>query len=474
MLTGDRYFDSKDFMDILSSYENSIRTGHPIYMDANDLTDIADYYNLTGNKKEADRVIDYALQLSPNATLPLVYKAREALANNDHQKARELAERIDDKEDPDYKYLKVELLIARNEIEEAEKLLRVYFKEIDKEEQEDFILDVANIYIDYRICDMAFEWMCKCRKKGTEFKELMARILFGLERFEESAKLFDELIDTDPYSKKYWAALASAQFMSCKFNEAITSCDYAIAIDPDDPECILTKANAQCRLNNHEDALENYKRYCEKVTDDELGLLNIATCLINLERFSEAITYLERACRIAGPYSEHLIDIYREFAFAYSSIKMADKALECLEKSKEKDADETDFMVLKGHILLENDRPEEAGKVFKKAIRQSDDSHKTILKIIVSLFDNKYVKQAYRLFKKLEDSTGKELEEGYSYMALCCLDLKLTDEFLKYLNLATKNNKREAKRVLGHMFPMGIEPEDYYTNIIKRLKLSQE
>ena len=91
MLTGDRYFDSKDFKDILMSYEKSVMSGHRIFMDVDDLTDIADYYNMIGEKDKADEAIDYALDISPNATLPLVYKAREALANGDHEKAKEFA-----------------------------------------------------------------------------------------------------------------------------------------------------------------------------------------------------------------------------------------------------------------------------------------------------------------------------------------------------------------------------------------------
>ena len=64
MLTGDRYFDSKVFQNILMSYENSVKSGHPIFMDADDLTDIADYYNLIGDTEKAKETIDYALEIS--------------------------------------------------------------------------------------------------------------------------------------------------------------------------------------------------------------------------------------------------------------------------------------------------------------------------------------------------------------------------------------------------------------------------
>ena len=36
------YFESKEFKNILKQYEESVKSGHPAYMDADDLADIAD------------------------------------------------------------------------------------------------------------------------------------------------------------------------------------------------------------------------------------------------------------------------------------------------------------------------------------------------------------------------------------------------------------------------------------------------
>ena len=36
------YFESEDFKEILQEYEESVKSGQPFYMDADDLADIAD------------------------------------------------------------------------------------------------------------------------------------------------------------------------------------------------------------------------------------------------------------------------------------------------------------------------------------------------------------------------------------------------------------------------------------------------
>ena len=91
--TGDDYFDSKEFREMLDNYEESVKSGHPLFMDADDLADIADYYHFMNEPQQADEAIDYALSLYPNATQPNVFKAREALTEGDIDTARQYINR---------------------------------------------------------------------------------------------------------------------------------------------------------------------------------------------------------------------------------------------------------------------------------------------------------------------------------------------------------------------------------------------
>ena len=52
--------------------------------------------------------------------------------------------------------------------------------------------------------------------------------------------------------------------MNEDYQNSVQSSEYAIAIDPDDAEGLLSKANALYRLNNYEQALEYYERYTSK------------------------------------------------------------------------------------------------------------------------------------------------------------------------------------------------------------------
>ena len=131
------------------------------------------------------------------------------------------------------------------------------------------------------------------------------------------------------------------------------------------------------------------------------------------------------------------------------------------------------MLVFKGHILLGNEQFDAAAEAFKEAIEQADDTPAILLRIIVSLYDNQFVRASYEMFKKyfrFINGLGDAINDGYAYMALCCHDLGKKDEFLKYLKLACQKNVHEARIVLGFMFPEGMEVEDYYDYMCKRLE----
>ena len=467
------YFESEGFKKLLEQYEDSVKSGHPVYMDADDLADIADYYHYEGRLDDAAAAIELALQFNPDAIGPLLYKAREALSLNNFRTARDYAERIRIIDQAEYLYLLGEILICEGKTEEADELFRKQFMVLPPDEQMDYVYDVANLFAEYNDYNKSFEWMARSQGDDSDdFKELMARTLFGIGKYEDSSKLFNELLDHNPYSKVYWNALASAQFMSEDYGASIASSEYAIAIDPNDAESILTKANGLYHLENFEEALSYFEKYSEKNNTDEFGYLHQGTCLINLGRFEEAISRLLIAEDLALPDSQYLPEIYQELAFAYSELKQPETALYYIDKTENLDCDHIDMEVIRGHILVANKRLREAEIVFKNVILESGNAPKTMLRVMVSLYDNRYVSASYKLFKKFFNFVDDDWNEGYSYMALCCWDIKHYDEFIDYLKKAVEKNPKEAKMVLGHLFPIGMKVTEYQQFIEESLKES--
>ena len=469
MNSDDNYFQDEEFREMLEDYERTVKAGQLVFMDADDLADIADYYQQEERFDDAQQALDRALELEPDSVVALNYLIHNALNNDDFDAAEEYLEQIEDHDIPEYTYCRAEIWIAQGEIEKADQYLRQCFRKIDPEEHQDFVLDAANLYTDYGYSEKAMEWMMRARQENSEdFKELMARTLFGLGKYDDSERIFNELIDKNPFQKRYWNALANTQFMKEDYGAAVSSSEYAIAIDPNDGEGLLAKANGLYQLENYEQALEFYQRYSQLYPDDEFGLLHQGSCFINMERYEEAVDVLKEASEKSPEDSPYLVEIYQELCFAYSEMKMPETAIYYIEQTERLDCNHNDMEVIKGHVLLANKRMVEAENTFKHAIMSSDNSLRTMMRIIISLYDNRYVETAYKMFKNFFEQTDDNWNDGYAYMALCCYDLKRDDEFMSYLEKACQRNPQEAKAVLGHLFPQGMKPGEYYDYMMEQ------
>jgi len=466
------YFKSEEFRLILKHYEESVKSGHHIYMDADDLADIADYYQLNNRSEDADEAITLALEYNPNAVGPLLYKAREAFTKGDFETAKEYSKQIEAVDKQESVYLRGEIMISEGNAVGANLFFQEEMKNIMNDELMDYVYDVANIFSDYNLHDYAFQWMLRSQGDDSdEFKELMGHTLFGLGKYQDSERIFNELIDHNPYSPRYWNALASSQFMREDYGAAITSSEYAIAIDPDDPDGLLSKANSLYNLANYESALTYYQRYTDQVKDDEFGYLYQSICLVNLGKYQEAVAVLEEKLPDIPPDSQYMPEIYQELAFAYSELHKPETALYYIDQTIDLDCDHVNMEIIRGHVLLADDKVEEAQEIFKRALTMTKDTSKTFFRIIVSLYDNQYIWASYHMLKGFLQKTSKEWKDGFSYMALCCMDLGKTEEFLKYMKMATDRNPKEAKQVLGHLFPEGTDPKDYTQYYLKHLKI---
>ena len=465
MFLDDEYFDSNEFKDILTSYEESVSSGAPIFMDTDDLIDIADYYAMSGDHDKAASVIETALDLDPGATLPLVYKAREALDKGDIDRAKELSASIIDKEDPDCKLLEGEILVACDMIEDADRHFTQMAENSTGEEYNCLIYDIANVYLDYGMNEKVLEWCKKSDETAdNDILDLKGRALFGLEDYEACVKTYNTLLDKKPRSPRYWSTLANAQFMLGKYLDALTSSDFALALDTEYKPSLLLKANTLCRMGNFKEALEFYNRYNKLAPNDAMSLMNTGKCLLQMGRQDEALDYLRKAAENAEKNNDSLLpDVYETMALAYGMTNDPGNAIKCLEKTITADTPPNipQTYIMMAHVLFENGKPEDAYKLYSDAIITSGYDPDTILQVLVSLLDNQQMERAYLLFKMFFMSVDENYHDGYSYMALCCWELDKGDEFIYYLEKAVEHNPGEAKTVLSQIIPHEMSAEDY-------------
>ena len=470
-------FKKDRFKRNLKQYEEAMKEGRTVFMDIDDLTDIIDYYNYDGLVDDANNVADYALALYPGSIGPLVFKTRQALVENNYEKARDLCEQIEDKSDVDYFYLRAELLIAEGKTQEAEDLLLARYEETDRDEHDNFCLDVGALYIDYGYSTPARQWLERMRDwDNNERLEIIARVHTNAGEYEDATECLERLIDHNPFVSRFWNMLALIQLCNGEYPECLSSAEYSLAITPNNSDGLWCKAKALLGMNETEGALEYYRRFLERIPDNARAEADMGSCylqLSNLERARECLLLAETHADCSD--NMLMVQIYDDLAYVYSCMQQLEKALYYLGKAEDYENEDNlpghdpNRIVLVGHIYLQNHQKDKAIELFDQAIEMSEENPEVMLKVCVSLYDQGEYETSIAYFRHLETNMPKGWKFGFSYMAGSLLKTRQLNEGVEYLKKACLLNSREVKLVFGDMFPAGMPCEDYY-DYIKNVK----
>lgn len=437
MIIDESFFESSDFKEKLENYERCLAEGKTPFMEADDLTDIADYYNFCGDVDKAREAIDLALDLTPGATLPLVFKTKEALQAGDIEQAERYAASIADKDDPETVYLAAEIMIARGEDEKADAFLKDTINEIEDEIMQDYITDVAYIWCESNYFEKANEWLAMIdnadSSDNADLQELIGRINFGLQNYKKCIEAFNKVIDKKPFSARTWYALASAHYFSEDMENALKSIDFAIAIKPANPDNLHMKGSILMKQKEYAQAIELFTQYITMVPDDMLAYVNLAACYRSTGEIEKAVKLAKMA--VNGSDRDAAFQACEELVFLELERGDAIDALEWVDKADTLTEDISEKLVLRAYVMLAQRRLEEAMPVFMEAIDRAEDKMYVVSRMIAAFFDNGYKRMgmwATRYYcEELQDITDEEL------------DAMTPEDLMAYLEKKTKTNEKQ-------------------------------
>lgn len=462
-------FDSKQFNENRQNYEKAIEKGEHIFLDADDLSELADYYQLHNSFDKAKEVSQYALKLFPQSDSILLLNANITLTTDgDLEEAKKYIEAVGNKNDVEYHLINAEIMLFEGENLNTDKYLQEVYHSLPKNERAPFILDVCELFIIHNYIDIAEKWHKKYLGDDEDHLELSARIHFAHADYNKCINILNSLLDNHPYEEFLWCMLAKAQYMISDFDGAISSCDFAIAIEPENSEALQIKAYTLYTLENYTDAIEYYMRYLRIFPNDIKCNEYIAFCYIQTSKPDKAIPHLLSVIDSYKEDIEEKNEVYRSLAFAYSGINETDKAIEALDNIDYDWKSAAYIDMLKGHIYLENGRKEEAINHFELAILNSTESPEILIDIALSLSDNGYYENAYKIATFYMNQTSVNDAKGQAVYALISYRLGKHQDFLMALKNAVDNDPDVAKSILLDIFPEGLHPEEYYQYAIKK------
>lgn len=388
------FFENPEFKDILNKYESMVNNHTPIYFDAEDLTDIAEYYVHIGKEAKAEDVINYALQLYPNNIDALIFKIRSLATKGNREEAYRLMELIEDSSDREVKFLKADLLIDENRYQEAE----IIFKDLAESENYsiEILIDITICYMDVNLKEYAYKWLMEIENKGysltnsQRYRNIWCDFYMTFPGEEEKAeKIFQLTLDKHPYSILHWNGLAKCYLAQMKIQEALEAIDFSLAINDKNLDALEVKGYCYILCKNYPDAISIYQKALS--INNQKGSLyrSLAQCHLETGNIEEALKY----------YNEWLIknqnltnyeksEIYGYIAMCYCNLQKPKEGMEYINASLDLNPYQINAIIQKGTLYLQLNEITLAEQMFDKAISitPKDEMADTIFGIAYSYF----------------------------------------------------------------------------------------
>lgn len=460
------YFHDPEFLDSLAQYEAACGEGREPYMDADELTDIAEYYMTIHEDEKAEQAIDLAQRLHPDSVDPQVFLVRQQMFQDNMAEAHRLCDAITDQDDQEVRFLRAEMLIRERHPDEASALLEQTYEQVG-EDRAGFLHDCVGVFMDYALWEDAHRWVKRLRSEFpnyTKGRYLLADVLFAMGQNAQAADELNQMLDRDPYNTDAWNLLAEVQAAQEQYREALDSCEYVLAVQENNRQALLTKAHCLCHLYEMAQAHELYQRVLRETGPDDLVYYYDALSLINMERFDEAAESLRMANEVGHEMSQEQVHIYLQQAYIESKRHHLPQALQAMDRAMEiADNDATyEYDMLRGQIYLDNGHGDEASAHFQQALDKSEDKCHTLLLIGIAYGEAGMYRDAVRLLEKTLEVYGRpKAEPVIPYLAYCYFYLDEHEQFLHFLKDAVSLNRETTMHLFSDIFP-NIAPEDYY------------
>lgn len=281
------YFQSEEFREILGSYEQRRREGESIYLDADDFADIADYYLNIDKPGLAMEAIEMGLSIHPDDEVLLIVQSAVYIYQHQYDKAEEILMELD-LESSDVKYQLAQLMYAKyGNVEEAENIWREWLKIENEDWEADEQCRENYIHIIFSLAELCPKDQVgedtPCMKALRRWIQEYIDTFQPLGKYDEDVQLVDicrendmadmmcvvlsQVLEEQPYLSRGWSNLALAQYMMKHNEQALESCDFALAIEPDDLDALLTKAHTLYSMGEKEASKPVFKEYLDKGGD---------------------------------------------------------------------------------------------------------------------------------------------------------------------------------------------------------------
>lgn len=204
--------------------------------------------------------------------------------------------------------------------------------------------------------------LSETKNTNSDWLKLLTRIHFNLKEWEQAEQILNMLLDKEPLNRDYWKMLSQCNIREKDYAAAATNLEIAYCIqDPDDPSGWEQLSNLYMYINAPVEAANSLQRsFSGKVSAREYEKL--ADMYYKALRLDKAIKYMDKALDQEETGERYL----KKGKYLYENREFA-RAIDAFRRSARLSQDSGMAQLLKGYAACEIDKWELAKRSFQKA-----------------------------------------------------------------------------------------------------------
>lgn len=484
------YFEDPEFKESLAKYEGMVESHTPAYFEADELIDIAEYYASIGRHEDADKAISLAIQLHPDDTDALIFRARSLMLQGKKEEAKMVMQLIGNTTDREYKFLQADLLMEDDRMEEADEILQQLAA--DEEYELDTLLDIILDYVDVNQEKYAEKWMNRLfahfdipslSKTDQRLRDMLCDYYNTFNQPGMAIPYLNMTLNELPYSTRHWNELGKCYLQQDQYEDAHEALDFALAIDENNTETLTLKAFVYTQTGNFKEAINCYLRL-EKATEKKTPVyMALAGVYFDTKDYESAMKYIQK---LLGRKQEmtafELANVYSITALCHAALGHPDEGYGYMNQVLERNGYDVETRIHAGNFFViiarnnyidEEERENNLSKAeeqFKLALEftPKEERMETLFKIGAKYFDEHFFEYANRYFEQINREFPRNAHSTYFFLIYGYFYLQESGPFIHYL-AKIKEELPETYAAMGINNGAQI-PDEVFNEAIRAIK----
>ena len=442
-----------DKPNIVKQYEQRKASGESLYFDPVELEDIFHFYAEEGRVEQQEEVLRLARQLHPDDFVTTTLEAEFALNMDDADGCLKYLEPIFDEDNIMHCILKSGALAQKGDLPRA-----IDYGEMALEGDDPLIAyDIGLGFMNANQPTVALRYYTRCLEAYPEDLRTLQGIIYCLNQVgtpDEVIRYADRALDLDSFCVDAWLAKGNALGEQGKWKEAEECCDYAMAIQPENGDCILMKVNCCVQQNRHDEALHFAEEAAKRVfNESKANVLLLAAHLYceknRTEDAKKAIWEAVEAC----PTDREILS---RAIYAFSDCHAPAAAIVLLKDRMQREGEkmEPHLLMLMGELYTQMNDYEAALEPYEMLVKVAPSPTAWTMLASTYMSLNKY-RKAYKYLQlaNAEDA----MWQTYVLTAVCAHEMGWETAAANNYILAYQLHAKGAYDLLKALSPMLIE-----------------